>query len=172
MLITMEVAGIIITVALGIVFNIVGVIGCIVPVLPGPLLSFISLILISIPAAFDLFSPLWLVVLGVISIASLIVDNILPVLSSKRAGASKAGIIGSIIGLVAGMIFFPPFGAIIGAFVGALGGELIFNRESEHPLKAALGVFTGTVMGIFMKLVISGVILIYFIIGCVRLIGS
>jgi hypothetical protein len=141
-----------------------------VPVLPGPLLGYLSLLVISIPASFDLLSPFVLVVLGILAVASLILDNVFPVLSSKRAGASKAGIIGSVVGIVAGLIFFPPFGAIIGAFVGALAGELIFNRGQSQPLRASLAVFTGTLMGILLKVVVSGVILVYFIIGIVRLV--
>ena len=67
------------------------------------------------------------------------------------------------------MIFFPPLGVIIGAFFGALLAELLFNRENENPLKAALGVFTGTVFGIILKLTVSGVITGFFISGLKRL---
>ena len=118
---------------IGALLVIAGLIGCIVPVIPGPILSFISLILISIPSGFGIFKPLTLVILGAAAIASQLLDNLLPVFSSNRAGAGKAGIWGSIIGMIAGMFLFPPFGVIIGAFFGALFGEMLFNRENKNP---------------------------------------
>jgi uncharacterized protein YqgC (DUF456 family) len=48
-------------------------------------------------------------------------------------------------------------------------GELIFNRENEHPFKAALGVFTGTIFGIVLKFMVCGVITGFFISGLRRL---
>ena len=150
---------------IGALLVIAGLIGCIVPVIPGPILSFISLILISIPSGFGIFKPLTLVILCAAAIASQLLDNLLPVFSSNRAGAGKAGIWGSIIGMIAGMFLFPPFGVIIGAFFGALFGEMLFNRENKNPLKAALGVFTGTLLGILLKLAVCGIIAGFFIRG-------
>lgn len=144
---------------------ILGIIGCVVPVIPGPVLSFLALIIVSIPGGFALYHPGLLIGLGAAAILSQVLDNIFPVLSSKQAGAGKAGIWGSVIGMIAGTILFPPLGVFIGAFVGALAGELLFNKENEEPLKAALGVFTGTVLGILIKLTVSGVIAVFFIRG-------
>ena len=147
---------------------IAGFVGCVAPVLPGPLLSFAALILVSIPSGFSLYRPVLLVILGAAAFLSQLLDNILPVISSNKAGAGKAGIWGSILGMLAGMIFFPPYGVIIGAFLGALAGEMLFNRDNEHPFKAALGVFTGTLLGILIKIAVSGVITTFFILGAGR----
>lgn len=141
-----------------------GFIGCIVPVLPGPVLSFISLILLSIAGKFQLFSISTLIILGAAAVLSQVLDNIFPVIASRKAGAGKAGTIGSIIGMIAGM-FFPPLGVIVGAFSGALIGEIIFNKDNEQPFKAAIGVFTGTMLGITVKLAVSGIIAVFFIRG-------
>ncbi|MDC7228296.1 MAG: DUF456 domain-containing protein [Spirochaetales bacterium] len=155
----------IVMIVLGAVLLLTGFIGCVVPVLPGPVLSYTALILVSIPAGFTLFKPATLIILAAAAVLSQILDNIFPVLSSKKAGAGKAGIWGSIIGMIIGMIFFPPLGVIIGAFTGALAGEAIFNRENQNPLKAALAVFTGTILGIIVKLTVSGIIAAVFIRG-------
>ncbi|MFW6293421.1 MAG: DUF456 domain-containing protein [Spirochaetota bacterium] len=155
-------------VVLGSVFLVVGVIGCIVPALPGPLLAYLALILISIPGAWAVL-PVWvLVALGVLAVATMILDNVLPALSSKKAGASRAGIWGSIVGMIVGS-FFTPIGTIIGAFVGALAGEIVFNPANREPLKAAAGVFRGTVLAIMLKLVATGIIGWYFVRGSIRL---
>ncbi len=158
----------IIMVAFGSVLLVVGFIGCIVPALPGPILAFGGILLISIPAGWALF-PVWVVVtIGVLALFATVMDNVLPALSSKKAGASKAGIWGSVVGMIAGS-FFTPIGTIVGAFVGALLGEVIFHRENEEPLKAALGVFRGTVLAILLKLVSTGVVAFYFVRGSIRL---
>jgi uncharacterized protein YqgC (DUF456 family) len=158
----------ILMVILGALLMIVGVIGCIVPALPGPILAFVALILISIPGGWVLF-PVWvLIVLGVFAVGTAVADNLLPALSSKKAGASKAGIWGSIVGMIAGS-FLSPIGTIIGAFVGALAGELIFNPDNKEPLKAAAGVFKGTVLAMLIKLVVTGVIGWFFVRGSIRL---
>ena len=148
---------------------IAGFLGCVVPVIPGPLLSFAALIIVSIAGKFTVYHPVLLAGLGVAAVLSQFLDNLFPILASKRAGAGKAGIWGSIIGMIVGTIFFPPFGVIVGAFVGALAGEVLFNRENDKPFRAALGVFTGTIFGIVLKLTVSGVIAVFFVNGIRRL---
>ena len=156
-------------VVLGSLLLAVGVIGCIVPALPGPILAYLALILISIPGAWTVV-PLWaLIVLGALAVATAILDNVLPAMGSKKAGASKAGIWGSVVGMIAGSFVIPPVGTIVGAFVGALVGEVVFNPENKEPLKAAAGVFKGTVLSILLKLVATGIIGFYFVRGSIRL---
>lgn len=146
----------------------VGVIGCVVPALPGPIIAYVALILISIPGSWAVV-PLWaLIALGVVAVATAVLDNVLPAMSSKKAGASKAGIWGSVVGMIAGS-FLSPIGTIVGAFVGALVGEVAFNPENKEPLKAAAGVFRGTLLAIMIKLVATGVIGWYFVRGSIRL---
>lgn len=144
---------------------IVGIVGCVVPVLPGPLLSFTSLLIISLPGNFSLYKLRTLIILGVLALLSQFLDNIFPVLASKKAGAGKGGTWGSVVGMLLGMFIFPPLGVFIGAFLGALLGEILFNKENEEPLKAALGVFKGTLLGILFKLSVSAVIGFYLIAG-------
>ncbi len=145
-----------------------GAAGCIVPAIPGPVLAYLSLILISIPGAWELM-PVWLLVtLGIVAVGTTIFDNFLPALSSKKAGAGKAGVIGSIVGMIVGS-FFSPIGTIVGAFVGAFVAEVLFHRENRQPLRAAAGVFRGTVLGIVMKLAATGIIGWYFVRASIRL---
>lgn len=155
-------------IALGGLLLFVGAIGCIVPALPGPLLAYLSLILVSIAGGWQIM-PVWLLVaLGVVAAATMVLDNILPAMSSKKAGAGKAGIIGSVVGMIVGS-FFTPIGAILGAFAGAFVGEVLFHRENRAPFKAAAGVFRGTLLGIMVKLAATGMIAWYFVRGAVRL---
>ncbi len=155
-------------VALGSLLLFVGAIGCIIPAVPGPVLAYLSLILVSIAGGW-LVMPVWLLVaLGVVAAATMVLDNILPAMSSRKAGAGRAGIIGSVVGMIVGS-FFTPVGTILGAFVGAFVGEVLFHRENRAPLKAAIGVFRGTLLGIMAKLAVTGMIAWYFVRGAVQL---
>ncbi len=131
--------------------------------IPGPPLSYVSLILVSWAHEWEAFSPAFLVVMGVISLLVTVLDNILPVYIPRRYGATKFGVWGSALGMLAGLVLFPPLGLFIGAFLGAMLGELIFNRNKKVSLKAALGVFVGSVAAILLKLSVSGVIAVYYV---------
>jgi hypothetical protein len=148
---------------LGSISLLAGIVGCILPIIPGPPLAYLSLILLSIAFRWQAFSPTFLIVMGILTVAVTALDFLLPVLMSKKKGAGKAGVWGSVLGMIAGIIFFPPFGMLIGAFVGAVAGELIFNKQNENALKAGWGIFIGTLLGIFTKLGLSGVIAYYFV---------
>jgi uncharacterized protein len=164
----MELAVFIIFVSLGVVVLALGFIGCFVPVLPGPIVSYLALIFLSIPKKWEVFTPAFLVIMGCVTIGATVIDYILPIVTSKKKGATKAGIWGSILGMVAGIFFFPPFGMLIGAFAGAVIGELIFNKDRKNALRAGWGIFVGTILSIFIKLGVSGVIAFYFFRGIFR----
>lgn len=156
---------------LGALAVVAGLIGCVIPAIPGPILAYLSMILLSIPGGWALYQVWLLVLMGAVALIATIMDNVLPAVSSKKSGAGKAGVWGSVAGMIAGSFLFPPFGTIIGAFVGALIGEMIFNRENKKPLKAALGVFKGTMLGILLKLAAVGMIAVFYVRGAIRLLS-
>ena len=156
---------------LGVAALAAGFIGCVIPAIPGPILGFLALIFISISGGWELFQWWLLVIIGAVALITTVIDNILPAWASKKSGAAKPGVWGSVAGMIAGSFFIPPFGTIIGAFVGALLGEMVFNRENKKPLKAALGVFKGTMLGILLKLASTGVTAFFFARGVAKLFG-
>lgn len=148
---------------LGFILLIAGLIGCIVPAIPGPPLSFVALILLQIATHGEAFTTNELIFWGLLTVVVTVIDYIIPVAGAKKYGASKIGIWGSIIGLLIGIIFFPPFGMFIGTFLGAIGGELIAGKHSPDALKAGWGVFIGTMLGIGIKLAASVAMSFYFV---------
>lgn len=155
-------------VSLGILCIVVGLVGCIVPVIPGPPISYAGLILAWAVRGWSTEALGWVtvIVLGTAVILVTAFDTLAPVLGAKRYGASKAGIWGSVIGMVVGILgFLPvgPLGMLVGAFAGAWVGELVTGKAGAAALKAAWGVFVGTVMGIVMKLIVSAAIAGWFI---------
>ncbi len=150
---------------LGAGFLLAGVIGCVLPVLPGPPLSFLGLLLLW--AARDwqagTFTGTHVLVLGVLAALVTALDLLLPVWGAKRYGASRTGLWGSVLGMFVGIFFIPPFGLLVGAFLGALGGEFLAGKGERDALKAAWGVFVGTLAGIGLKLAVSIAIAVLYI---------
>jgi hypothetical protein len=148
---------------LGFLLVVAGIIGCVLPIVPGPPLSYCSLLLVSIARDWKAFTPRFLIIMGVLALVATALDYVIPLIFARRFGASKYGIIFSIIGMIIGIIFFPPFGLVIGAFLGAVIGEFIHNMNTRESLRAGIGVFLGTITSVFVKLGTSGVITFYFV---------
>lgn len=150
----------ILLIILGLVFILLGIIGCILPIIPGPPLAYIGLIFLQLTKAIS-FSTNFMIIWALIAIAVTVIDYIVPVWGTKKFGGTKYGTWGSLIGLLIGL-FFGPIGIIAGPFAGALVGELIGGRESNDAMKAATGAFFGFLMGTGIKLIASGMMAFYF----------
>jgi uncharacterized protein YqgC (DUF456 family) len=149
-------------IVLGVIFVIVGIIGCIIPGVAGPPFSFLALICLSIARKWEPFSVKFLIILGVLTIIVQAMDYVLPAVGAKKFGSSKYGFWGAIIGMLLGIIFFPPLGIIVGAFLGAIAGEVIAGKEAAEALKAGWGVFVGVMVGMLLKLILAGIMTFYF----------
>lgn len=164
----MDIALIILAVAV----LLIGIVGCILPIIPGPPLAFLGLIIANF-TNYVSFTTNLLWILGLIALAVQILDYIVPVWGTKKFGGSKAGVWGSTIGLLVGILVLPflgivigPFGIIgilAGPFFGALVGELYTGKNSDLAFKAAIGSFIGFLTGTLMKLITSFV-MVYFLI--------
>lgn len=149
---------------LAIICVLVGVIGCIVPILPGPPIAFAGLLLANWTSYTD-FSTEWLVMWGAITVAVTIIDYYLPVWFTKKLGGSKQATRGATIGIIVGM-FFMPLGVILGPFIGAFIGEMFHNREDNaKAFKVAFGSFIAFISGTGMKLVAACMMAFYVIKG-------
>ncbi|GAB1452462.1 DUF456 domain-containing protein [Draconibacterium sp.] len=149
-------------IGLGIILMIIGLIGCVLPFLPGPPLNYTGLLLLHFTSTHH-FSINFLVFWAIVTAVVYGLDLIIPVWGTKKFGGSKYGVWGSIIGLLAGFLFFPPFGIIVGPFVGAVIGELIAGKDSGAALKSGFGSFVGFITGTVLKLIASGMMTWYFV---------
>ena len=143
---------------------IVGIIGCILPVIPGPAISFSSLLLLQLKST-PPFTSEFLIWFGVIMIIVTALDYIVPAYGTKKLGGSKSGIRGSIVGLVLGIFFFPPIGFIIGPFIGAVVGELMIGKSSNVAFRSGLGSFIGFLTSTLLKLIYSFVVGYYYVLS-------
>jgi uncharacterized protein len=154
----------------GIIAIILGIIGCLVPVLPGPPLSFAGILLLyfsrfnhirNIHSGQDQITTTFLIIFGSVAIVVSILDYLVPVWGTKKFGGSKYGTRGATVGLVIGL-FLGPVGIIAGPLIGAFVGEMIFRDDIGYALKAGFGSLIGFLTGIGLKLAASLVMTYYF----------
>jgi uncharacterized protein YqgC (DUF456 family) len=134
-------------------FMLVGVLGCILPAVPGaPLVFFAALGHRLIYGADHSVSTWMLVVIFLLMLGSMLLDYLASMYGAKRLGSSKYGIIGCVIGGIAGLILFNIPGALLGPFVGAFAGELIGGKDWKGSGKAGLGATLGLLGGAVGKM--------------------
>ena len=151
-------------VLLGFLFVCLGIVGSFLPILPGPLTSWIGLLLLYMTKAV----PLDWTFLGITLAIALLIwifDYFIPAIGTKRFGGSKYGIYGTTIGLIIGLLSPIPFGILLGAFFGAFFGELLYDKkDTSRALKASFGAFVGFLASATIKFSIATVYVILFLI--------
>lgn len=142
------------------ILAILGIAGCIVPALPGTLLSYAGLLCAYFTSYSQMGSAalwIWLAVCVAVSLA----DYFLPAWMTKRFGGSHAGSVGATIGVFVGF-FLGPVGIIFGPFVGAVAGELLHDRRDfARALVVGVGSFLSFIVGTGVKLIASIGILVH-----------
>ncbi|MBQ2530085.1 MAG: DUF456 domain-containing protein [Treponema sp.] len=148
---------------IGVIMIIIGIIGCIVPGMPGTPLCWGALMLgyfvqwteVAIPA---------LIIFGVLTVAVEILNNFVPGMFAKKSGGSKAGANGAMVGVMLGVCTGNIIGILLGPFLGALVGELIHDRKNfKTALKSAWFSFLGFLTGSGLRLMVSCSIVVYYI---------
>ncbi len=154
----------ILLIVLAFILIFVGVIGSIVPVIPGPPLSWLGLLIASFAKQIN-FSIQFLVITLIVTLVITYLDYILPSIAVRKSGGSKYGERGALIGAVFGLIF-GIWGVIIGPFIGALIGELIKNRRDiNRAFSVAISSFVGFLLSVGIKLVWSLIMLVMLVKG-------
>ena len=146
---------------LGTILILSGIIGCIIPALPGIPLSYAGIILLHLTSRVQ-FSTTFLIIWAIVVIIVQILDYYVPIWGTKKFGGGKYGAWGSTLGVIVGIFIIPPWGIIIFPFVGAVIGELIDGKKFNIALKAGFGAFMGFIAGTLMKLAVAFVLAFYF----------
>lgn len=148
----------------GFILLLLGILGSFLPVLPGPPVSWVGLLLLILTKAVP--DDWWfLAITGAVALLVFAMDYLIPAMGTKKFGGSRAGMIGTTLGLVIAIVFpiLGIFGIIIWPFIGALIGEIINKADKKTALKAAFGSFIGFLTGTFLKFVVSIVFMGLFI---------
>ncbi len=135
-------------------FMLIGIIGCIVPGLPGTPIAYAGMWIAQATERVD-FTWQTLLIWGIVTIVVSVLDYVIPAWGTKRYGGTRWGVWGSTIGVFVGL-FFGAAGVILGPLVGAIIGELMSGQECSKALKAGWGSFVGIFFGTIIKLICCG----------------
>jgi uncharacterized protein len=140
---------------IGFIFMITGIIGSFAPVVPGPTISWVGILLLYLTETVP--TNYWILGISLlVTITISILDYIIPAKGAQKYGGSKYGIWGTNIGLIIGIFAPIPFGFLIGPFLGAFIGELLYNsKDTNRALKVAYGSFVGFLASSFMKFIVT-----------------
>jgi uncharacterized protein YqgC (DUF456 family) len=138
-----------------VVLMIVGIIGSVVPAIPGASLILIAIIIWGLVKGSFAAIGVPLMVAGIVLLLSVGVDFLAGYWGAKKAGASKWGQIGAIIGFIAGFLGLLPtlpvggplLGILLGPLLGAIIGEFLYRRDFVMAMKAGVGIVAGTAIG-------------------------
>lgn len=136
---------------LAVALVVVGVIGTVLPALPGAPLVFLGLLLAAWVDHFEKVGWFTLSVLAILTILTFVVDFMAASFGAKRVGASWLALTGAAVGMVVGLFFNVP-GLILGPFLGAVLGEYLARRNWAQARRVGFGTWLGMLLGIAGKL--------------------
>ncbi len=136
------------------VLIVVGLLGTVLPVLPGLPLMYGGMVLAAWNDDFQRIGYWTLAGLGVLLLISVAVDVLASVMGAKRVGASNKALWGAGIGGLVGLLFGLP-GLLLGPFLGAVGGEMMHGRDRQGALKVGVGTWVGIAVGAALKLALA-----------------
>ena len=147
----------------GFIFVILGIIGAFLPILPGPLTSWVGLMFLYMTKIIPI-DYMFLAITLAVAILIWILDYFIPAIGTKRFGGTKYGVYGTTIGLLVGLFSPIPFGMLLGAFFGAFIGELIYDKkDTNRALKASFGAFVGFLASATIRFSIATVYVVLFL---------
>lgn len=131
----------------------VGVLGCVLPAVPGAPLVFVAALVHRLIFGESASASTWmLVVIFLLMLFSLLLDYLASMYGAKRLGSSAYGVVGAVIGGMIGLIIFNIPGALLGPFVGAFLGEIVSGKDWKGSGKAGVGATLGLLVGAVGKL--------------------
>lgn len=135
----------------GILLVLLGIVGIILPVLPGVVLVYLGLFCVAWSDGFVRVGWITLTILLLIGAVAWVIDFVTTAYGARRLGASRWAALGAAIGMLIGLWFGIP-GILLGPFLGALGVELIIHKDIREASKAGLGTWLGLLVGTALKL--------------------
>lgn len=145
-----------------VVFFTIGVLGTVLPALPGAPLILLGMLIYGIIEKFSNLSWFFFIGQGFAVALIFLVDYLAGIWGVKRYGGSDAAVWGSVIGGILGIVLFGPFGLIFGPFIGAIAGELYRRKPLDTAFRVGFGTIIGILGGTVLKLTIEAVMIYWF----------
>ena len=145
-----------------------GLVGTLVPFLPGHLILFFAAVGHWLMLRQDSgVEWLTLVVLGFLLISSQVFEFLSGAAGTRWFGGTRWGAAGALIGGMVG-IFFIPFGLILGPLIGSMFCEFVFAKKEVRPATiSGVGSVLGTVAGMVVKIIVGVLMVVWFLVDVI-----
>lgn len=150
--------------ALALIIMIIGVVGTLLPILPGTPLIFLAALGYGFYDNFKHITPFVIIVLFLLMGFTFFIDYLSGVIGARRYGATKMGTWGSLIGGILGLILFNLPGIIFGPVIGAILGEMLAGKNLDQAFKVGMGTLLGILGGTIIKIATAIIMVAYFVI--------
>jgi len=147
---------------LAVVFFTIGVLGTILPALPGAPLIWLGMLIYGFFVKFQNLPLVFFIGQGLAVLLIFFIDYLASIWGVRRYGGSREAVWGSILGGILGILVLGPFGLIFGPFIGAVAGELYRRSPLDKALEVGFGTLIGFLGGAVLKLAIEAVMIIWF----------
>jgi hypothetical protein len=154
----MSIVGIVIAV----VFFTVGVIGTVLPALPGATLIWLGMLVYGLFVKFQNLPWTFYVAQGLAVVLIFLLDYLAGIWGTRRYGGSREAVLGSILGGLLGVLLLGPFGLIFGPFIGAVGGEMYRRSSLDRAFQVGFGTLIGFLGGTVLKLLVEVIMIVWF----------
>lgn len=149
---------------LSIIFFIAGLLGTILPILPGAILIYGGMLLYGFMTKFATLDTNFFLLQALVLVLVFSVDFVASAAGTRRFNGSKQAAWGAIIGTILGLIFFGPLGIVIGPFLGAVVAELVRGIQINQAIRVGFGTLVGILGGTVLKLCAEILMIVYFFI--------
>jgi len=144
------------------ILMIAGVVGAIVPYLPGAPLIFAGALLHAIATDFTPIGAGRLAILAAVGVLAWALEHVAGVVGARRAGGGRAAVVGAMVGMVLG-VMVAPVGLLLGPIVGAIAGELLAGRAPGPSVRSGIGAALGVLTGVVAHFVLALVMVALFV---------
>ena len=156
-------------ITISILLILAGLIGIIIPILPGSLFVYLGLFIFGIYT--NLIALNTIIILGVLALLLAFINYFIGLWEIKKLGATSYGIWGGVIGIIIGLVF-SPFGLIsifICPILGTIIGEVIGGKKLLASTKISLGHLIGYFISIILEFTLASYMIYIFIISLIKL---
>jgi len=147
---------------LSIILFIAGLLGTILPVLPGAILIYGGMLVYGVMTKFATLDANFFLLQALVLVLIFSVDFLAAAAATRRFNGSKQAAWGAILGTILGLIFFGPLGIVIGPFLGAVVAELVRGIEINQAIRVGFGTLVGILGGTVLKLCAEILMIVYF----------
>ncbi len=152
----------ILALVLSVILFIIGLIGTILPALPGPIVIYFGMLLYGIMTGFASLDVFFYIIEAIVLIIIFLSDYFSAAIGTKKFGGNKYTAYGAIIGTIIALIFLGPLGIVIGPFLGVIAVEFLRGTELKQAIRSGFGALVGALGGMLFKIGAEILMIIYF----------